>query len=608
MRIKVQVAMLCLFFFTARCIGLPTEHTVNGTIITTVNPDGFVDVTDYRKLQKKVHEDNPKLPKLLNIYVSQAEALQIASQNPDMNIYRQVRVCLSNTYTNRVMTQADFDKMKDILKNKYTANRFSTIANNVNIKKSKTLSEELKNKYDFKTLATLQLGIDYEDNNKIIWTVAHSDKISTSQNDEQKNILTTGVMILLKGKLLNIYCESVFNSEEDFLWCQKVSLEYARKLEFANTNGRNVKTANPSQFAQFERENISFTYPTSYTLKETLDKGDQIILLESLDSNSVLFEIVPKVLELEKESLDTFERIKEMYTKNGSTSITDITEKTTVEIAELKWRVSQFSLMFNQMPWQCDLYVTQNNWKTLTVLCQYATKDKKLALDRFSQIVKTLSIKKNVVEADLNRCRLLARDMYVSIFMANSERAKYGLKAIWPTSCSTVLSGAGSGDISNQSFVSSSSFFNCILDMPNYKTSKWNPYVSNLAMTAISAAVSSTRTETNGFSKANNMWIVAANIEEGDSDNLPVLISRNVVVAELENIINKGMLQDDLKNVIQLGSTYKTPFGNQGAIVVRKGGGISVILPGKSAVLDFVGYPVELDRSKPRNPIKYLLP
>jgi hypothetical protein len=192
--------------------------------------------------------------------------------------------------------------------------------------------------------------------------------------------------------------------------------------------------------------------------------------------------------------------------------------------------------------------------------------------------------------------------------MANSERAKYGLKAIWPTSCSTVLSGAGSGDISNQSFVSSSSFFNCILDMPNYKTSKWNPYVSNLAMTAISAAVSSTRTETNGFSKANNMWIVAANIEEGDSDNLPVLISRNVVVAELENIINKGMLQDDLKNVIQLGSTYKTPFGNQGAIVVRKGGGISVILPGKSAVLDFVGYPVELDRSKPRNPIKYLLP
>jgi hypothetical protein len=605
MQTKVQVALLSLFIFAERCIGFPTEHTIGNTKITTIVPDDFVDVTEYRQLQKKVHEDNPKLPKIINIFVSKSDALKIASQNPNINVSKQIRVCVSNKYRDRSMTQAEFDDFKSILKTKYTSNRFDSVVKKVNDKKSYTLSKELEQNYTFKTLSTLNLGVDYEDKDKIIWTIVHKDKISTPQGDEQINIITTGAILLVKGKLLNIYYESVLNSDEDLFWCQTNALDYAKKMHLANAEEKNVKTDFAMKFAKFEKGDIAFIYPTVYTFKEIFDKGDQILLLESADSNSVLFEITPKVLDLESECLNTFARIKEMYKTNGSVSVTDVTEKTTVDIAGLNWRVSQFTSLFNQTPLQCDLYVTQNNWKTLTVLCQYSIKDKKTALDRFSQITKSMTINKNAVEADLNRYTLLARDIYVTIAVANSERSKYGLKNVWPTSDRTAY---GVGDISEQSFVSSSSFFNCLLDMPHYATSKWNPYVSKKTMPAISASFSSASVEKNIFSKTNNMWIVVANMEEGDSDNLPVLISRNIAVAELENLINKGMTQDDLKKVIQLGNIYKTPFGDQGAIVVLKGGGTKVILPGKSTVLDFVRDPVELDQSKPRKPIKYLLP
>ncbi len=105
------------------------------------------------------------------------------------------------------------------------------------------------------------------------------------------------------------------------------------------------------------------------------------------------------------------------------------------------------------------------------------------------------------------------------------------------------------------------------------------------------------------------MWAIAANITDGDSDDIPLLITRNVDVKLLEYFINHGGPTSNLDMRIALGAgEYKTPFGDKGFVSVRKGGG-TISTQAKYATLRVLFNSQTLpprDPSKP--PIVYLMP
>jgi len=599
------ITSVCIALITSFCFALPTEHVINGETFKTIDPDGFVNVTAYRQLQKKVHDDNPKIPELLDIYVSKEDALEIASRDSFVDVFRQIRVCVSRKFKSRTMSQKDFDEFKKIIRKQYTSNAFNTVTKSVNVKKSKTVSEELQSNVEFTTLGTLQLGVDYEDENIISWSTIRKDKIATKEGEREIKIATTGAMVVIKGKLFNIYSESVFNDENDLLWCQNMAVSYAKKILLANSNSPTFQDSRTLPVTKFQKDDVLFFYPNIFTLKEIPDLNSHVVLLEATDSNSIVIDIAPKVLDLERESQDVLRRIKETYIKNGMTSSLDIQQCTPLEMAGLSWRSFKLSFPCGKIQWHCDMYVSQNNWKTLTIMCQYSADNKSKALDRFSRIKETLKIRINTVESDLINSKSLAKALYVSITIADAKRTNLGLDSLWPSS---TISSKKSQDIADLVFETSSLFFNCLLDMTAYKTVKWSPYVRNIETPVISGSLCSSNAVIRSFNKDNNMWIVVANLEDGDSDNMPVLISRNVDVTELEKSINRGMTEADLATNIKLGNLCQTPFGNQGAIVVLKGGTIKIITPEKSTFRDIVYYPVELDRNKIRKPIRFLLP
>jgi hypothetical protein len=105
------------------------------------------------------------------------------------------------------------------------------------------------------------------------------------------------------------------------------------------------------------------------------------------------------------------------------------------------------------------------------------------------------------------------------------------------------------------------------------------------------------------------MWLIAANITDEDPVIIPLLITRNVDVKEIERLVNCGGATSNLNTMIAVGKgDFKTPFGEKAFVMVRKGGG-TFSNRSKYARLDYIFAGQTLpprDPSKP--PIVYLMP
>ena len=207
-----------------------------------------------------------------------------------------------------------------------------------------------------------------------------------------------------------------------------------------------------------------------------------------------------------------------------------------------------------------------------------------------------------------NMCAVAARgrDIYVAIISANTDREPLGLPAVWPKT--SLASTNRPGDISSKAFKTSSDYFYELYDGANVGTDQHNPYVKGVDYSKLAGAgVPACRN--NKLGSANNMWLFAANITDEDDDIIPVMITRNVDVKDIERIINQGGPTSNLNTRIVLGmGEYKTPFGKKGFVMVRKNGG-TFNSSAKYATLRvlFDSQPMPpRDPSKP--PIVYLMP
>jgi hypothetical protein len=105
------------------------------------------------------------------------------------------------------------------------------------------------------------------------------------------------------------------------------------------------------------------------------------------------------------------------------------------------------------------------------------------------------------------------------------------------------------------------------------------------------------------------MWIIVANITEQDDERIPVLLTRNVDVKEIERVVNMGLKKDEFEKRITFSGIYKTPFSKKGFVVVSKDGITLSVRASQTKTLGELFDNKELpprDPSKP--PIVYLMP
>jgi len=169
-------------------------------------------------------------------------------------------------------------------------------------------------------------------------------------------------------------------------------------------------------------------------------------------------------------------------------------------------------------------------------------------------------------ESSMNRAASRARDIYVAIVCANTEREPLGLGDVWPKAGKKK---EGNVDVPEMRFENSSDFFSVLLDGENMNTPNWAPYVCGLDWTKFAGGGIPPKVGAGRLTAENNIWIIAANITDEMEDIIPFIITRNVDPASL--IPKEGDLREQR---IRPSPDFKTPFGDEGFIIVRKGGSI----------------------------------
>ena len=193
------------------------------------------------------------------------------------------------------------------------------------------------------------------------------------------------------------------------------------------------------------------------------------------------------------------------------------------------------------------------------------------------------------------------RKLIMGIIQANIDRQGKA-DPVWPKAA-VDAEGGNDADISERSFKSAIDYFNALFDMENYGKSEWSPHVEGdlTGMLGKNAVVGTT------IPAAGLDWCIAANLNDGMPDFMPVLISANFNPALL---LRKWDGRTDGEKPLPVGPASGAPksmFGDQAIVVVRKGGAVEVI-KAKSLTYDVLYKKQAFDLTNMKPPFKYLTP
>ena len=181
------------------------------------------------------------------------------------------------------------------------------------------------------------------------------------------------------------------------------------------------------------------------------------------------------------------------------------------------------------------------------------------------------AISNAVFFAQTNAMAARARDIYVNIEATKTPCEPVVPVSVWPKS-GEKMEAADDIDIFQMTFANSSDYFTVLYDIENYSTPHiWAPYVhggfdySKFA----GAGVPKSPSRSKRLKAKNNAWTIAANITDEMPDIIPIIISRNVDPDSL--IPREGDLRQQF---VRPSEAFKTPFGNKGFVIVRKGGAV----------------------------------
>ena len=198
-----------------------------------------------------------------------------------------------------------------------------------------------------------------------------------------------------------------------------------------------------------------------------------------------------------------------------------------------------------------------------------------------------------------------AKHIYITIVGANMEREPLGLGDVWPKTGKQTEEG---NDLAQMTFKNSTDYFNALYDAEQrkirrleergYSVTYFGFDLSKCAGPGVPQVPAGGR-----LTAENNAWIIAANFDDDMPDIMPVLISRNVDPASL--IPQDGDLSQQF---LRPSKKYKTPFGNKGFILVRKGGA-TIMGSWRNVSLDVIYFGAsEEELQAIREKIEYLAP
>jgi Predicted membrane protein/domain len=171
-----------------------------------------------------------------------------------------------------------------------------------------------------------------------------------------------------------------------------------------------------------------------------------------------------------------------------------------------------------------------------------------------------------VLQANMTAMGTRAQDICVAIM---SEDAAINPDTVcWPKSGKQMEEG---DDISKMRFENSSDYFTVLVSVvfDRERTDVyWDPHFAGYHYYPVFAGAGVPAKEGTGrLTAENNAWTIAANVTDDMPDLIPLIITRNVDPASL--IPREGDLHQQF---IRPSEKFKTPFGNKGFVLVRKGG------------------------------------
>ncbi len=184
------------------------------------------------------------------------------------------------------------------------------------------------------------------------------------------------------------------------------------------------------------------------------------------------------------------------------------------------------------------------------------------------------AISNSVMQANMTAVGWRGRYIYVAITGANTEREPLGLPPIWPADPG-LYTNTVPDDIAGMNFTNSTDFFWILNDGPNLGTEEWSPYVAGFYFGQLAGAGVSAHTGTGQLMPTNNMWTIAKNVRDDMEDVVPILITRNVAAESMAAKVTDSTM----KNRLYFDDHGDAPFSNQGAVLIRKGGGMFTIRP-----------------------------
>ena len=180
-----------------------------------------------------------------------------------------------------------------------------------------------------------------------------------------------------------------------------------------------------------------------------------------------------------------------------------------------------------------------------------------------------------MLSAQTSASSMRARNLFVGITQANTERESMGLGSVWPHLTADDGLSSDQTDIAGMNFPTSKDYFQELFSVDTIGQPDHSPYVSGVDIAVLSGA--GVPPFTGNSLQANNVsWTVCAGTTDTMDDIIPMIVSRNMSTDTFPTSGTQDMSQPSQTSV-ELGKTYAQPFGNKAAIVVTKGGAAKVI-------------------------------
>ena len=188
-----------------------------------------------------------------------------------------------------------------------------------------------------------------------------------------------------------------------------------------------------------------------------------------------------------------------------------------------------------------------------------------------------------MLSANSSAMAMRGRNLFVAITQCNTDRTAAGLADIWPKDKSD---GYDTDDKTVVQQTSSTEYFKYLFDVENKSdASKWKPYV-DVDIGTLSGCGAPGASGTT-LEKNNVAWLILKNYSDGMADCIPVLVTRNVSISELNTKVKTKATGDESDPVSCGGSNAEldlSSLSDKAWVLVRKGGSASVIKAKQSKV------------------------